>query len=326
MNNETKLAPVFIISLPRSGSTLLQKMLAAHKDINSVAEPWLLLPLSTMKNNPKVKSYSNFSMWHTQIAIDDFIQHLPEKDESFNKIIRDFIINLYSDLDSNALFFVDKTPRYHLIIDFIVSIFPEAKFIFLCRHPLDILASIITSWGKDKLHITHWAMDLYQGPFNLFEGYQNNADQSIVINYNELVTHPKQTLIHVCDFLGIKYSDTLLSGWSTLKLQGSMGDTKIKAMKSIDTKSIDVWKTVLNTHVRKIFAKWYIKYLSSDVLNFMNVDLDLAQKELRRLKCSWKKTFPDLWSLLSATIGRFIAIKVLREQWKDGLWKSDLLS
>ncbi|MBT8101022.1 MAG: sulfotransferase, partial [Gammaproteobacteria bacterium] len=39
------LRPVFLLSLPRSGSTLLQRMLMTHPAISSVPEPWLLLPI-----------------------------------------------------------------------------------------------------------------------------------------------------------------------------------------------------------------------------------------------------------------------------------------
>ena len=34
---------VFLLSLPRSGSTLLQRLLAAHPQVHTVAEPWLML-------------------------------------------------------------------------------------------------------------------------------------------------------------------------------------------------------------------------------------------------------------------------------------------
>ena len=36
---------IFLISLPRSGSTMLQRVLVGHSEIESSAEPWLMLPL-----------------------------------------------------------------------------------------------------------------------------------------------------------------------------------------------------------------------------------------------------------------------------------------
>ena len=37
--------PIFIFSAPRSGSTLLQRVLAAHTQVATASEPWILLPL-----------------------------------------------------------------------------------------------------------------------------------------------------------------------------------------------------------------------------------------------------------------------------------------
>jgi hypothetical protein len=36
--------PIFLLSLPRSGSTLVQRVLAAHDGVATAAEPWILLP------------------------------------------------------------------------------------------------------------------------------------------------------------------------------------------------------------------------------------------------------------------------------------------
>ena len=45
VNEKTMKSPIFIFSLPRAGSTLLQRVLMGHPEIASIAEPWLLLPL-----------------------------------------------------------------------------------------------------------------------------------------------------------------------------------------------------------------------------------------------------------------------------------------
>ena len=41
----TEVAPVFLLSLPRSGSTLLQRLLAVSPEVATAPEPWFLLPL-----------------------------------------------------------------------------------------------------------------------------------------------------------------------------------------------------------------------------------------------------------------------------------------
>ena len=52
-------APIFVFSLPRSGSTLLQRVLMSHNDISSVAEPWILLPqIYSLKKEGTLSEYS----------------------------------------------------------------------------------------------------------------------------------------------------------------------------------------------------------------------------------------------------------------------------
>jgi len=45
MNDVTRLiTPIFIFSLPRSGSTLMERILATHPAVGTASEPWILLP------------------------------------------------------------------------------------------------------------------------------------------------------------------------------------------------------------------------------------------------------------------------------------------
>ena len=72
-----KTNPIFLFSLPRSGSTLLQRLLGGHPDIMTVSEPWLLLPLCyALKAEGLLSEYNNG--WATK-AINDFIMEFPNK-------------------------------------------------------------------------------------------------------------------------------------------------------------------------------------------------------------------------------------------------------
>ncbi len=142
-----KIKPVFLISLPRCGSTLLQRILMGHSKISSIAEPWLLLPfIYTCKSTGIISAYSHQA---TRIGITDVINNLPNKQKDYYKFVSDFAYNIYNSLSKpGSVYFLDKTPRYSLIIPEIAEIFPEAKFIFLFRNPVQIFASMLAI--KDK--------------------------------------------------------------------------------------------------------------------------------------------------------------------------------
>ena len=94
------ITPIFIFSMPRSGSTLLQKMLMTNSEIASTAEPWLLLPLAAMQENDNIHAYANYSQWHTRLALSELILHLPEQEASFHQGIHDTSQLLFQDKEN----------------------------------------------------------------------------------------------------------------------------------------------------------------------------------------------------------------------------------
>ncbi|MEW8634061.1 MAG: sulfotransferase, partial [Candidatus Thiodiazotropha endolucinida] len=68
--------PVFIISLPRSGSTLLQRIIATNPRVSTVSESWLLLPLLSMHTSREL--YSEYGQRLAKIAINEFTETLPD--------------------------------------------------------------------------------------------------------------------------------------------------------------------------------------------------------------------------------------------------------
>jgi len=149
MKNNIK--PVFIFCLPRSGSTLLQRILMGHSKISSIAEPHFLLPLilATKKEGTLTK-YSHLASYR---GINDMINNLPDKKNEYYKYLNEFSSNIYNALSKNdSIYFLDKTPRYVWVIPEIAKIFPEAKFVFLFRNPVQIYASILTTFSNNRFN------------------------------------------------------------------------------------------------------------------------------------------------------------------------------
>ena len=153
---------IFLISQPRSGSTLTQKILGTHSKIYTRSEPWIMLhPSYSLKSNGIQAEY-NYENERT--AFKSFINDLPKGEETYIKELRKMYLNLYSKyLYKNKYdYFLDKTPRYYLIIDELLKIFPSAKYIILIRNPLAVLGSIINTWTQeDWLSLNRYKHDLY---------------------------------------------------------------------------------------------------------------------------------------------------------------------
>ena len=88
-------------------------------------------------------------------------------------------------------YFLDNTPRYYYIISELYSIFPNAKFIFLFRNPLDVVNSILNTWVKDDWYaLSQYRDDLIKAPHLLQKGKIELGDSVYVIKYEKLITEP----------------------------------------------------------------------------------------------------------------------------------------
>ena len=278
-------APIFIFSLPRAGSTLMQRVLMSHESISSIAEPWLLLPqMYALKEEGTLSEYSSLtSYW----AINDFIKNLPKKQEDYNASLKAFILDLYTkQCQNNERYFLDKTPRYYLIIDEIVNLFPEAKFIFLFRNPMHAYASMIKTWGNNRFNkIRSSYNDIVQGTKLLSEGYNKHKNKSIAVNYEAFVTNFEAELKNITDYLDFDINDSILNDFHTQDTKGTLGDpTGVKKYSSISEKSIHTWKSVFNSSLRKKFAIRLLNELDDSDLQTQGYKKESIIKELKELK------------------------------------------
>ena len=67
----SKITPIFIFSLPRSGSTLLQKIIASSNEVSTSSEPWILLPL--LYSQKEEGTLSEYSHKNAVLALNDII-------------------------------------------------------------------------------------------------------------------------------------------------------------------------------------------------------------------------------------------------------------
>ena len=154
---------IFLFSLPRSGSTLLQRLIASHPQISTTSEPWLILPyLYTIREKGIC---AEFDYNTSSVAIQDFCRALPNGEEDYLLEVRALVERLYAKVSrkEQTTYFLDKTPRYHLVINEIYKLFPESKKIFLWRNPLSVMTSIMSTWGQGKWNLHRYKIDLFQG-------------------------------------------------------------------------------------------------------------------------------------------------------------------
>lgn len=288
----SKVKPIFIFCMARSGSTLLQRVLMSHSKISSMAEPHFLLPLAyTLKKEGVLAEYC-----HSNVAkaVEDIINNLPNKENEYLKYLRELSLGIYTSLSAKeSLYFVDKTPSYHWIIPEIERIFPDAKFIFLFRNPIQSISSVLETWGSNRFYrMQMFYLKAFEAFKKLSEGYFSMKSKSFRINYENFIANPENIIKELSDYLEIEYEDNMLSNFSHQETKGRLGDpTGIKKYTTINKQTVQKWKLVFNTNYRKLIASTYIKKFSNESLKIQGYDKQEILREISNLKTNGNHNF-----------------------------------
>lgn len=252
--------PIFIFSLPRSGSTLLQRILMNSGQAASLGETSLLLRL--LGDDDLTARRAVYWEFLVDVAIDDMKRHWPGYANAYREGVRRLMLDIYAGLADGAPCFIDKTPRYSLIAEKIYQTFPDAKFIVLVRHPLAVAASMHTTSSKDFWFPEEYSIDLYQGFRRLHRFAQSRKEKIHLVRYEDLVTNPAKELDAIGHYLGWPNLPAALDKPLPPTAGGSLGDaTGTKKFNAISTGSLNRWEQVYHNFYRK---HWASKYISGE--------------------------------------------------------------
>ena len=266
---------IFIISQPRSGSTLLQRVLAGSPDVQTSAETWLMLhPLYANKGAEHIQTDYNASWAHE--AVEEFLDNYTDGREVYNDAIRAWADVIYS----NALkqhekkYFIDKTPRYFFIIRELYELFPHAKFIFLIRNPMAVLASELNTYVKgDWPVLGNFSPDLLDAPALILEGIELLGTNAIIVHYENFVSSPDVNISTLCKQLGIDFHTEMLDYSKTPKPVGRYNDPAgINQHSSTNTTSVEKWKKMIDHDQSLYFARCYLPALGKETIGRLGYD------------------------------------------------------
>jgi hypothetical protein len=265
---------VFIISQPKAGSTLLQRILAGHDDIQTSAETWLMLhPVYALRKTGHTADYN--ANWAATGA-QEFLDNYADGAETYLDGIRSFAATIYGRVleKHGKRLFLDKTPRYTMIVEQLYELFPDARYILLLRNPLAILKSELHTYvGKDWPVLSSFAPDLVDAPGRLIAARDILGDAALELRYEDLVTAPEASVRSLCEFLGIGFDAGLLDYSDTPAPVGRMNDpVGIHKHSAPSTDSLDKWTQLGADEQLRHFALQYLDVLGDTTINGLGYD------------------------------------------------------
>ena len=272
--------PILLLSLPRSGSTLVQRVLGAHDEVATASEPWLLLPLLL----PLRGDIPAAGGWQPQIhaALGDFAATLPDGIATYERAVAEAAQTIYDEAAGSASFYLDKTPPYFLVVDEIARTLPEARIIVLWRNPLAVLASVVETFCAGRWRPQDYPTSLFGGLERLVEGFERHRDRILAVRYEDLIEADSEAeWRRVADFIGIEFDSSALQRFADVRLQGTMGDTVgTRAYSHLERATTEKWRQTISNPLRRAWAQRYLDWIGPQRLATMGYDHARLRTEL----------------------------------------------
>jgi tetratricopeptide (TPR) repeat protein len=195
--------PLFIVGMPRSGTTLLASILSNHPAIATAGELPDILDAATRL----------IELVKEHVPYPYAARHLTP--EAAGRIIRAYEKRLVRDVRGNVSYVIDKHILNFWHLGFISMLFPRAKIIHCTRDPLDTcLSNYFQRFpaGMDYLfdlpNIGHY----YREYARLMEHWRAIPDLKLMdASYEDIILHTEKTARRIVDFLGLDWDERCLS-------------------------------------------------------------------------------------------------------------------
>ncbi len=220
----------FLVGAPRSGTTILQSLLAAHPKITSFPETKFFHYLWADRLTSRLPD--RLHRWfHQEINRPD----LYDKSEVYHRqSTSDRIKWFVGILDRLAIeeenqIWLEKTPEHIYFVKDILDYLPEAKFIHLIRHPLDVVASMRKSTqapGSDILWGGEWTLEFCIERWKsgaLITYCLRDSPQHLMVRYEDLLTDKTRLLSQCCYFIDVAYDVEMVRNYGAKALKLGLG-------------------------------------------------------------------------------------------------------
>ena len=311
-----KLPPAaFILSSPRSGSTLLRVMLAGHSGLFSPPELHLL-PFDNMTEREAELGVSQLGegLKRAFMALKGInaaeSQALVAELTQENLSVAEAYQMLQQLADDRLL--IDKSPTYASSRETLAkaeTIFNNAKYIHLVRHPY----AVVESFARMRMNKLVGSVD--GNPYKLAELIWRDSNQNILdfaqdidperyhlVYYEDLVSKPQAVMTEICNFLEVPYNDAVLTPYQGDRLTDgvngtamSLGDPNFLNHQNIDANLAETWREIklpalLGTYTQQLASQ--LRYelpqeANADVVDLLMEETLITIRGLKICLCTW---------------------------------------
>lgn len=183
--------PIFVVGMPRSGTTLVEQILASHSNVEPTDElPYLeRIALELEQTGGYAKALATLSAEKKQALASRYLRQVAPY------------------CSQNLDFFIDKNPTNFLHIGLIKVLFPNAKIINVVRDTLDNTIGVFKQYferGNEYSYSLDGIVFYWQGYLTLMKHWQElYPDEILHLGYEALANHPDDKIKEILEYCGL---------------------------------------------------------------------------------------------------------------------------
>ena len=224
---------LFIVGMPRSGTTLTEQIIASHPDVYGGSEPDYM--------QQAFRKFAELFATGEVTGVENAGRRVVSG-EDIRKIASEYLAQISPDKVFQRI--TDKTPRNFIYIGLIGILFPNARIIHCRRNPVDTCLSIYFQHFQSH---HPYAYDLgeigqdYRQYLRLMEHWHALGDRQILeVRYEELVQNTEEYARMLTDFAGIPWNDACLDFAESERAVRTASQWQVR--QKVYTASIDRWR------------------------------------------------------------------------------------
>lgn len=228
----TDAMPIFIVGMPRTGTTLLERILGNHPQIATGGEINDFRQQMQWVNNRRLPT-------DLDASIGDFVSRL-----DYTLLGRRYLEKT-DWLRAGKPFYSDRHPLNFMYVGMILKALPHAKIVHLRRHPMDACFSTLKELFAKGAYSYSYALDElanhYRNYVRLMQHWRNLWPGRILdVRYEDLVGHPEQQARCVQDYLGLPAAEGVTSTMANTRIATTASSLQLR--QPIHTRYIAGWR------------------------------------------------------------------------------------
>ena len=220
--------PIFILGMPRAGSTLIEQILASHSMVEGTMELPDIPAMALREGNDAdwIDALAGFSA------------------EDLERLGAEFMERTRIQRKTDKSFFIDKLPNNWNYLAFIRLILPNAKIIDARRHPLDCCFSNYRqhfakgqAFSYDLAHLGQYYAD-YVRLMAHFDAVEPGSVYRVI--HEQLLENPEGEIRSLLEFLGLPFEESCLNFHQNKRAVRTASSEQVR--RPINRDGVDQWK------------------------------------------------------------------------------------